>query len=143
MRRRLLFTILLCFSVLLSSGCKNDDTNSSIDANSKQQTDSEQIQSSKVSTDESTSSTFTGFTDDEIESAKKEAIKYYKNTIFNIESIECDLTNSFYKTYSKEYKKGHLITFTVKIAKSDNPPREIVLIRENLNSNWKVLTEGY
>lgn len=129
---------------LIISGCSNgDNSSSSGEIESQQNINSKEIDLPESPTDESTSNTFVGFTDEEIESAKKVAETYYRDRLFKIIEMKFDLTNSIYKNYSSEYEESNLITFTVKIANSDNPPRQIALIRKDSDSSWEVLSEGY
>jgi hypothetical protein len=83
------------------------------------------------------------FTEEEIAKAQKVAETYYEGTSFIVESIEYDNTNTLYTQYSAEYGKSNLITFTVKMIDSENPPRSIALERKDSKSEWEVLDEGY
>ncbi|GEM_PF-7108019 len=85
----------------------------------------------------------TGFSKDEIEKAKLVAKEYYKGTVLIVDSIELVNRNTVYDNYSSKYEKENIITFSIKIKNSENPPRGIVLIRQDSSSNWKVLDEGY
>jgi len=93
--------------------------------------------------DKSTASDFVDFTEEEIINAQKVAESYYEETSFIVESIEYDITNSLYEQYSADHEKENLITFTVKVKDSENPPRAIALERKYSNSDWVVLDEGY
>ncbi|WP_066720084.1 hypothetical protein [Clostridium sp. Marseille-P299] len=83
------------------------------------------------------------FSKEEIENAEAVAKEYYENTSFKVQSIHYDLTVSLYNEYVDEYDKQNLITFLVEIIDSDNPPRNIVLARKDLESVWEVIDEGY
>jgi hypothetical protein len=146
--KRFLFMLLGITYLLIMIGCSKSNTNYFSDTELPQQSlisdpkEAKPTESNPLS-DNSISGDFADFTEEEIDNAKKVAEAYYKETSFIVGSIEYDITNTLYKQYSADYEKQNLITFTVKIKRSENPPRGIVLKRKDLNSNWEVLDEGY
>lgn len=138
------FVYLLCMT-----GCSNSNSNNfSKTELSQQDLDFEKEEVSTTAelapmSDESAAGDFEDFTVEEIANAQKIAEAYYEGTSLLVESIEYGITNTLYAQYSADYEKQNLITFTVKVKDSENPPRGIALERKNLNSDWEVLDEGY
>ncbi len=72
-------------------------------------------------------------TDEEVEEAKQEALDYYKNTVFEVNSIE----------YVKK-KKGDC-AFSVNVSKDGvvQEPNRTIYLKLNKDGRWKVIGEGY
>jgi hypothetical protein len=143
----LIFLGVVCLLSMI--GCSKSNTNNFSETELlRQKVDFEQ---KEVKTSPETNSTigissdddFENFTVEELENAQKVAEAYYEGTSFIAESIEYDITNTLYEQYSVEYAKENLITFTVKVKESEDPPRGIALKRINSYSEWEVLDEGY
>ena len=137
-----LFMVLITIGTSGCSYAKNSDN--VISSDHSQTAESALSSNSSVlspSSNESVSSY--DFSNEEIESAKKIAEAYYKRTIWKPKSYQFDKTNSLYKEHSKEYDKDKLIVFTVTIENSEDPPRGVILVRADSNSEWKVVGEGY
>lgn len=128
--------IIVLSILLIVSGCGNNRTSDSQENTEPQQNE---IDTSESLTDNTISDDFNGFNEDELKSVKEVVDDYYKDTSFKIESIEHD---SDYKG-KKKYKKSNIIKFTVTVQNSEDPPRGIILVREDSNSLWEVLSEGY
>lgn len=144
---------ILTFGLLIGIiGCssKNEISNSTVPKTLKQNDNPKQTIMPSQTTDLSmpqptadTSYKTPIFNNDEIASAKKVAEEYYKGTTHKVESLELIKRNVLYDNYTSKYKKDSIITFSVKIKNSENPPRGIVLVRKDAGSEWKVLDEGY
>lgn len=142
--------MLLGSTYLLSTiGCSKSSSNSFSEAEFSQRSLISETKEASSPTeandlsDKLVTSDFGDFTEEEIANAQKAAVAYYEGTSFIIESIEYDITNTLYVQYSNNYGKKNLITFTVKVKNSENPPRGIALERKDLKSDWEVLDEGY
>ena len=136
-----LFIVLITIGTSGCSYAKNSNTVLSSDHSTSESALPSNSSVLPPSSNESVSSY--GFSDEEIESAKKIAEAYYKRTIWKPKSYQFDKTNSLYKEHSKEYDKDKLIVFTVTIENSEDPPRGVILVRADSNSEWKVVGEGY
>lgn len=144
MCKRLFPALFILLIILGASGCsytKNSDNTISSGHSTSESTLSSNSSVLSLSSNESVSPY--NFTDEEIESAKKIAEAYYKRTIWEPKSYQFDKTNCLYKEHAKEYDKDKLIVFTVTIENSEDPPRGIILVRADSNSEWKVVGEGY
>lgn len=137
-----LFVVLITIG---TSGCSSAKSSNNDISSDHSQTSASALSSNSgvlsPSSNESVSSY--DFSDKEIESAQKVAKAYYKRTIWKPKSYQFDKTNCLYGDYSKKYDKDKLIVFSVTIENSEDPPRGIVLVRTNTNSDWKVVGEGY
>lgn len=142
--KNLYLIIISCIIIIALHGCNSKDIHKN-DSNSfdvqDKITDVSKITEAPITTQE-TGKDFQ-FSEEEIEYAETIAKEYYENTSFKIQSIHYDLTVSLYNEYLDEYDERNLITFSVEIIDSDNPPRNIALGRKDLESDWEVLGEGY
>ena len=134
---------LICLSLLGISGCTSQSPSSS--TATAQPTLVSSLKPVAAEPLVSQTADLPSFTETEIASAKKVAETYYKGTTFKIASIVYNITliNRVSSNLIIEYGKENLITFTVNLKDSENPPRGITLARKDANSSWKVVTEGY
>ena len=133
---------ILIICILLLSGCGNENSTEQNDANTENEklnTQMEQVENNSVEEDTDIDTEInTQLTDEEIDAAKQAALAYYKNTVFEVNSIEYldakDISVSEYDC-----------CFSVNVSKDgvvQEPNRSIYLYLDE-NSNWNVVTEGY
>lgn len=155
---RIFLVIIICVMLIGIEGCDNADktvlpeiSSEELNENSNQtilkdtiETLPETILEDTIEpSSETISESLPSFSEEEIEIAKQVVDEYYASTSFQIETIKYDLTNILYEQYITEYEVGNIITFTVKIIDSENPPRGIALGRKDTDSKWKIIGEGY
>lgn len=154
--KRFYLIFILCVIIIALYGCngKGNDTNDSKSFDLKDNISDVSKTAEVPNTTESPNTSLVSnttqeadkefqFSEEEIENAEAVVKEYYENTSFKVKSIHYDLSVGLYNEYVDEYDKQNLITFLVEIIDSDNPPRNIVLARKDLESVWEVIDEGY
>lgn len=86
------------------------------------------------------------FTDEELEETKAMVLEYYSDKEIYLGKVEkCEVyeESDLYSSYFDTTDVSDIVVYKVYLKDSVNPPRIIVLRRENKQSHWEVVNEGY
>ena len=143
---RIFLVIIICIMLIGVEGCNNNDKTAVPEISSEETNENSNetiIDDTIEPSSETISEDLSSIAEEDIDIAMQIVDKYYANTSFQIESIIYDLTNILYEQYITDYDVKNIMAFTVNIIDSENPPRGIALGREDEDSEWKIIGEGY